>query len=367
MPFGERLMAPKAYVPTGYRDCAGNSASDTKPLRNAGDGEGGKKFSLLTGTHHSVNTFFLALEKKVGLCDTVRMAERFGMRRADGGPLEQVPTLTLGSNTVSPVRMAAAYAGFAARGEYCSPIAIRSITDASGKLLRVPQANCHQVISKGVADAVSYVLRGVLTEGTATGLGIGRPAAAKTGTVDNFSAAWFAGYTPDLAAAVWVGDPRGGYAHPMSNITIGGSYYSVVYGKTVPGPIWHDTMVGALRGVPARSFVRPPSKYFRKGSGEDSQSVPDVLGLSVRAARNALGAAGFSARVAPGRIPSDQYPSGTVAATTPGAGAKTDPNTPVTLYISSGSPNVPNPPFPTTPPPTQFSPPPPEPTPVFPF
>jgi membrane peptidoglycan carboxypeptidase len=332
---------------------------DPKPLHNAADGEGGKKFSLLTGTHDSVNTFFLALEKKVGLCDTVRMAERLGMRRADGTPLRQVPTLTLGANEVSPVRMAAAYAAFAARGEYCSPIAITSITDASGERLRVPGADCHQAIRKGVADGVSYVLQGVLTKGTGAGLGIGRPAAAKTGTVDDFRAAWFAGYTPDLAAAVWVGDPRGGVRHPLRDIELNGIRYAEVFGATIPGPIWHDTMIQALRDVPARGFVRPPTEYFAKGSGEDSDEVPDVLGLSVSAAKKELSDAGFAVRVAPERVPSPQYPSGTVAVTTPEPRTKTDPGTTVILFVSSGIPEQPSPPpFPGGPP-TRFTQPPP--------
>ncbi|MGH3389815.1 MAG: transglycosylase domain-containing protein, partial [Actinomadura sp.] len=105
MPFGERLMAPTRFVPTGYKDCLGRPVGDTTPLRNAGDGEGGREFSLLTGTHHSVNTFFLGLQHEVGLCETVRMAERLGMRKADGGALEQLPSFTLGFNAVSPVRM----------------------------------------------------------------------------------------------------------------------------------------------------------------------------------------------------------------------------------------------------------------------
>lgn len=374
VPFGERLMAPRRYTTSGLRTCDGDSVSIPKPgLKNAGDGEGGKKFSLLTGTHHSVNTFFLALEKKVGLCDTVRMAEKLGMRRADGRPLRQVGSLTLGSNEVSPVRMAAAYAAFAARGEYCSPIAITSISDAAGRALRVPSADCHQAIRKGVADAVSYVLRGVLTKGTGAGLGIGRPAAAKTGTVDNFSAAWFAGYTPDLAAAVWVGDPRGGYAHPMSSLCMDGRCYGPVYGAVIPGPIWHDTMMGALRGVPADGFMRPPAEYFSKGSGEDAERVPDVRGLPVSEALSKLRDAGFEARVAPGRVPSDQYKSGTVAMTDPAPNAKADPDSTVTVYVSNGKPEHPRrpgptfpPPPPTDPQPPTFSPPPPEPVPPFP-
>jgi membrane peptidoglycan carboxypeptidase len=362
LPFGERLMAPRRYTTTGLRTCDGDSVSIPPPgLKNAGDGEGGRKFSIVTGTHHSVNTFFLALEKKVGLCDTAKMAERLGMRRADGGPLRQVGSLTLGSNEVSPVRMAAAYAAFGARGEYCSPIAIKSIADASGRRPRVPSADCHQAIRKSVADAVSYVLRGVLTDGTGAGLGIGRPAAAKTGTVDNFSAAWFAGYTPDMAAAVWVGDPRGGYAHPMSSLCMNGRCYGPVYGAVIPGPIWRDTMIGALRDRVAHGFTRPASHYFSKGSGEDSERVPDVRGLAVSAALSKLRAAGFDARVAPERIPSGRYRAGTVAATSPEQGAKADPESSVTVYISSGEPKPPE--FPPPGPPERF-PLPPQPTPT---
>ncbi|WP_344959539.1 penicillin-binding protein [Actinomadura miaoliensis] len=311
MPFGTRLMAPRYYTPTGYRDCKGRRVGDTKPLRNAADGEGGREFSLVTGTHHSVNTFFLALQRRVGLCDTVKMAEKLGMRQANGKPLEQYPSFTLGFNPVSPVRLAAAYAAFGARGRYCRPIAIKKITDGQGRELRVPRAHCEQVLDEGVADAVNHVLRGVLTKGTARGQGIGRPAAGKTGTVDNFSAAWFAGYTPDLAAAVWVGDPRGGYKHPMTNLCMDGRCYGAVYGATLPAPIWRDTMAGALAGRPATPFERPPAHYFSRGSGEIDRA-PDVRGMSLGAAFSRLREAGFRARMG-SFVRSDRYPAGTVA------------------------------------------------------
>ncbi|WP_245623091.1 transglycosylase domain-containing protein [Spirillospora albida] len=270
MPFGARLMAPRRYTPVGFRDCAGNRVGDPgASLRNAADGEGGKQFSLVTGTHHSVNTFFLALEKRVGLCDTVRMAERLGMRQANGKPLEQFSSFTLGFNQVSPLRLAAAYAAFGARGRYCAPVAITRITDHSGERLKVPSANCAQVLDKDVADAVNHVLQGVLTKGTARGMGIGRPAAGKTGTVDNYSAAWFAGHTPDLASAVWVGDPRGGYKYPMSGLCMNGRCYGAVFGATIPAPIWRQSMIGALAGTRASSFHRPEGRFFVRGTGEE--------------------------------------------------------------------------------------------------
>jgi membrane peptidoglycan carboxypeptidase len=347
MAFGHRLYAPDHYAPTGLRDCDGKYAGSTTSLSNAADGEGGRTFSLVTGTWNSVNTFFLNLEKQVGLCDTVTMAEKLGMRRADGKPLQQVASFTLGPNTVSPIRLAAAYAAFAARGRYCDPIVLNSVTDANGRAMKVPDAKCHQAIRRGVADAVNHVLRGVLTQGTAAGMGIGRPAAGKTGTVDNYSSAWFAGYTPDMASAVWVGDPRGGYAHPLRNVCLAGRCYGEVFGADIPAPIWRETMIKALRDVPAHGFHDPPSEYYREGSGEDRVQVPDVTGLSASTARALLAAAGFG--VSTGSSVSSPYPRGTVASTSPGGGARADPGTTVVIHLSRGMPTQPGPP--TFPPP----------------
>lgn len=335
MPFGTRLRAPEKYTPVGFRNCDGENVGDpSASLGNAADGEGGRSFSLVTGTRNSVNTFFLALQKEVGLCDTVKMAEKLGMRQANGKPLEQYPSFTLGFNAVSPLRLAAAYAAFGARGKYCEPIAIKEITDASGKKLKVPPRKCEQAIDEGVADAVNHVLSGVLTRGTAAGMGIGRDAAGKTGTVDNFSAAWFAGYTPDLAAAVWVGDPRGGYRHPMTNLCLEGRCYGAVYGATIPAPIWRQSMMGALRGTEATSFHRPPSFFFSRGSGEDRVQVPDVRGMKLGEALSRLRAAGFETRIGE-RVRSGRYDPGVVADMSPGPGPA-EPGTTITLRVSDG-------------------------------
>ena len=72
----------------------------------------------------------------------------------------------------------------------------------------------------------------------ASGMSLGRPAAGKTGTTDNNTAVWFAGYTPDLAAAVWAGHPDAPSEYPMRDVTINGTYYSEVFGRSIPGPIW---------------------------------------------------------------------------------------------------------------------------------
>nr|BFE88945.1 hypothetical protein GCM10020093_115460 [Planobispora longispora] len=195
----------------------------------------------------------MKLERKIGLCPVVKTARALGIARADGTPLHEVPTFTLGINEMDPLTVAGAFATFAARGRYCRPVAIAEITDRDGR--RVPVASsCRQVIGPKVADAVNHVLSGVFSRGTMRGQDIGRPAAGKTGTNNDYTSAWFAGYTPALAAAVSVGDIRGSYRHPLREVRIGGQYYSRVQGASLPGPIWVDSMTAALRGVPAARF-----------------------------------------------------------------------------------------------------------------
>lgn len=277
---GVNINSPSSITLSGFQDCQGRSLS-TWRVSNAGDSHAGT-FNLISGTRNSVNTFFAQLEKKVGLCDAVKMAREFGMVRADGKPIPVLPSFTLGSAEVDPVHLAGAYAGFAARGKYCKPIAIASIKDANGEPLEVPEADCKRVVSPQVADALTHVLRGVLTEGTAAGRGIGRPAAGKTGTTDDYSAAWFAGYTPDLATAVWVGDPRGGGQHPLrgDGACIGGTCYGIIYGATVPAPIWQQMMREAHSGESRSQFQRPPSRFFAGLSrdGDDGDDGDDEDG-----------------------------------------------------------------------------------------
>ena len=81
-----------------------------------------------------------------------------------------------------------------------------------------------------------------------------RPTAGKTGTTNESAAVWFAGYTPQIAAAVWVGDPRGGFPHPLKDVTVHGVSYSQVFGGTLPGPIWRDSMEIALAGTEPLQF-----------------------------------------------------------------------------------------------------------------
>ncbi|MDX3104676.1 transglycosylase domain-containing protein [Nonomuraea angiospora] len=255
--YGDGFPSPAGYQASGYstfKDCKGNNVGDpSHTVHNSSEGGGGFK-TLQTGTWGSVNTFFLKLEEKVGLCSVVKMAKKLGVKRADGQKLSEVETFTLGVNEVDPVTIASSYAVFASRGQYCKPLAITEIKDRNGKAKQY-KPKCSQVLEEEVADAVSGILSGVFTKGTMTEVGgIGRDAAGKTGTTDNYASAWFAGYTPNMSSAVSLGDPRGTKGNELIGVTIGGRYYSYVYGASISGRIWKDAMLTALKGVEAAEF-----------------------------------------------------------------------------------------------------------------
>jgi membrane peptidoglycan carboxypeptidase len=257
----------RAPSTSSFRDCEGNRVGDPgHEVRNSSEGGGGFK-TLTTGTLGSVNTFFLKLEEQVGLCEVVKMAKKLGIKRADGAKLKEFETFTLGINEMDPVTVSAAYATIAARGTYCKPMAITEIRDRNGKATPY-KPKCSQVLDEEVADAATHIMSGVFTKGTMTEVGgIGRPAAGKTGTTDGYTAAWFAGFTPDLASAVSLGDPRGAFKHDLVNVTIGGRPYGYVYGASISGRIWKHSMLGALKGVDPSSFTPVNMSRFGGCSG----------------------------------------------------------------------------------------------------
>lgn len=256
LPLDLEIDSPQVYV--------ADDNGTPYPVANAGDSEAGR-FTLEEATELSVNTYFIQLQARIGIDKPARLAEAMGVRRADGGPLQRVPSFTLGTNEVTPLAMAGAYATLAARGRHCSPHAVLGIdppasTGPGGRPAAavdtgdVRPPTCRQVMSSPVADTVTRVLTGVVTKGTGRAADPGRPAAGKTGTVQDYSAAWFVGYTSELAAAVWMGDPRGGYRYPLRDVEVDGTTYPQVYGGDVPARTWAALVREALRGTPARGL-----------------------------------------------------------------------------------------------------------------
>ncbi|KFG74834.1 transglycosylase domain-containing protein [Streptomyces mutabilis] len=237
-------------------------------------------YDMKEATALSVNTYYVQLISDIGICPVTQMADKMGVERANGNKLEQTPSIALGVTEVSPLTMANAYATFASRGMYCTPIAIESITQRIGnksKSLEVPKSTCSRAMSESTADTISTLLKGVVEDGTGTEAGLdSRPSAGKTGTTDERFAAWFVGYTPNLAGAVWVGDPK--HERKMVDITIGGVPHAKVFGGAVPGPIWRDMMSGALEGKPVDQFNLvdiPDAADKDKGRGNDDGNRDD--------------------------------------------------------------------------------------------
>ncbi|MFC8098064.1 transglycosylase domain-containing protein [Streptomyces sp. NPDC057363] len=230
----------------------------------------------------SVNTYFVQMLSDIGLCPVANMADKLHVRQGNGEKLPQSPSaLALGSVGMSPLTLANAYATFASRGMYCTPVAIESITQKVGnkqKSLEVPKSTCSRAMTEKTADTVNTLLQGVVDSGTGKAAGLSdRHNAGKTGTTDERKNAWFAGYTPNMSGAVWVGSAS--QEVEMKNISIGGVTHALVFGGAVPGPIWKDAMTGALSGKDSPNFnivdLPKPDKEKDKGPGGDEGDRDD--------------------------------------------------------------------------------------------
>ncbi|WP_182906061.1 penicillin-binding protein [Microbispora sp. H13382] len=242
-----------------FKNCAGNAVGDPRVSFHNRKKGGDRFVTLRSGTRDAVNTFYVRLQEQVGLCETVKTALRLGLRSADGGPLPEFESFTLGPTEADPVSVANSYASLAARGRFCEPRLITEIRDGSGAPRTFPP-RCVQVLDPAVADAVTGVLSDVLASSTLKG--IGRDAAGMPGEGDAHRTAWYAGYTPDLASAVSLGDVRGALWHPMTDVTIGGRHYARVGGTSIPGLVWKKAMTEAVRGTRETHFTPPDTGRF---------------------------------------------------------------------------------------------------------
>ena len=334
------------------------------PWNVANSTSAGPTSTLISGTTHSVNTFFAYLEARTGICEPANIATRLGAVRADGDPLIQIKPFTVGVNEIAPLSMAEAYATFAARGLHCSAIPYTQVNDRSGNQLKVKGADCKQAIPKDVADAVTYVLREVVDgkdpgrTGQAMSMaGEGRQVAGKTGTSNDRIAVWFMGFTSNLVAASVVTDAdpplRTLLGARIAGRTVGGNQ---VWGGTLAGPMWLASMRGALAGKKSPNFARPNSDII-KGV---PVGVPSVLGMWQRQAEPLLRDAGF--KIVVGGTVASALPKGQIVRQSPSPNRQAGSGATVTVYLSDGTPPSPNPlPGPRTPP--DFSPDPDEPGP----
>ncbi len=273
--------------------------------------------SLATATADSVNTAFVQLEEKVGVQNIAKIAHRMGLLSLPltgrEAPQANEGSLTLGARSFSPLEMASAYATLADSGLYCTPMAITSITDRTGKVMTIYPA-CHPAISPSVANGVTDLLYNVVAYGTGTGAVVpGQHVAGKTGTTQGFGSAWFIGYTPKLVTASWMGDPKGP-TFPLYNV----DGIPAVYGGTLPASMFATLMNQELNGSPVTNPVQLLSS--------SPITVPELTGLSGPLAKIRIESLGL--RLV-GALPL------VVDQSIPAAGTIVNPNSPVALIPRS--------------------------------
>ncbi|HVW34663.1 MAG TPA: transglycosylase domain-containing protein, partial [Acidimicrobiia bacterium] len=233
--------APHCITPRGF----------TAPVCNY-EGESFGPSNLVQALTHSINTVFVQLIVDVGIKQTAELAHRLGITSIDlskpvyGG-------IAIGTQEVSPLDMASAYGVFDARGLRAEPTPVLKITQRDGTVLEdnTTEDRTTRVMEEPVADNVTKAMTQVIEHGTGRAADIGRPAAGKTGTAENYENAWFVGFTPTLSTAVWMGYKEG-------NIPLRGIHgVGAVVGGTWPARMWHDFMTEAMKGVPVTDFSQP--------------------------------------------------------------------------------------------------------------
>jgi penicillin-binding protein 1A len=212
------------------------------------DGKFHGPVSLRTALEDSLNVVAVKLANQVGPDKILYYAQQLGISTLvmQGATNDRNLATALGGLTrgVTPLEIASAYGVIANHGVRVEPVAIIKVVDRNGKVLEQHQPREKAVVNERSTYLLTDMMRGVLINGTGAGANIGRPAAGKTGTTNDYKDAWFVGFTPDLVAAVWMGLDNDGNLHGVT-------------GGNLPATIWRDFMTSALAKVPARDFTRP--------------------------------------------------------------------------------------------------------------
>jgi penicillin-binding protein 1A len=230
--------------------------------------------TLRTALTHSRNVVTIKVLRDIGIPYAIKYAKRLGIE----SPLAPDLSLALGSSGVTPLELVRAYAVFAARGHLIKPIFIKQVKDRDGEVLEEnhpwpleadlgrqaetiieedlktgKEGVCPQVISEQSAYIMTSFLEGVVQGGTGQrAKALGRPCGGKTGTSNEYTDAWFVGFTPDLITGVWVGFDEN---KPLGKFETG---------SRTASPIWVSYMQKALTGRPVKNFSIPEGIVFAK-------------------------------------------------------------------------------------------------------
>jgi penicillin-binding protein 1A len=240
---------PELYITDPQCRTAGGP-NDYWDVHNSGDESAGTT-NLIGATAGSINTIFAQLIAKAGVTRVVQMAHWLGITTPSGPKslyFKPVCAITLGSVGFTPLELTDVYATIASGGIHHSPQAFEKVRGPNAKVLGKISTAGREVLAPNLDAELTYAMEQVITSGTGVAANIGRPAAGKTGTAENYQDAWFCGFVPQLATCVWVGYPAGEI--PLLNV----EGFGEVYGGTLPAEIWRDFMEPAVAPWPVEGL-----------------------------------------------------------------------------------------------------------------
>jgi len=311
-------VSPNATFSSKSPFCSPLWTSASHCVSNSEGAGAGSQMNLWTATADSINVVFAQLALQVGPSSIVTAAHDMGIK----SDLAAVPSITLGTNSVSPLEMASADQTFANDGIHCEPFAVSRIVNSEGVLYR-HKLDCQSVLKPETAHLITAMLHGVVTSGTASSSGANLlpwPVSGKTGTTQDYADAWFVGYTKQVSTSVWVGFPN-------TDTSMLPYFGHSVFGGSLAAPIWAAYMQRVMSGMPALSFPAPPVPK--------KANVPNVVGKQEAQATSLLEAGHFVPVV---QSIDDAAPKGTVVAQSPGGGSLAELGTTVVIKVSTGKP-----------------------------
>lgn len=213
--------------------------------------------TLQEALENSYNIATILLLEEIGVGDVIKNAKRLGIE----SPLEPSLALALGTSGVTLYELVRAYSSFANGGNRITPITILRVEDSKGNIIFKAESEKVPVVEENVIATLVTMMKRVITNGTGKRANIGRPAAGKTGTTDDYRDAWFIGFTPDLCTGIWIGNDD----YTPTNKVPGG---------LLPAMIWKEFMQNALKDIPPKEFnflIQPQSSI--ESSEENSKKT----------------------------------------------------------------------------------------------
>ncbi len=307
----ETLNGRLQPVPNMTNSCYGNWVNPGGIRINNFAEDAGYVGTPMMFTRDSLNTGYLAMAAELDLCDISKVVKKLGVQTGDGREIKmENANEVIGSDNVSPIAMAGAFATVANGGTQCQPKVIDKVTTASGEERPIPERTCTTALTPEIAATTAYALQGVMQgrgTGSAANPGDGTPVLGKTGTHEGHET-WMIESSTNATTAVWVGNWDG-------TKDLFRKYYNRTELSSIRYILARDIQSAANEFYGGDRFPDPVSNLLRT----QQRDLPSVVGQSISAATSTLQNAGFRVNVGD---PVDS-PSGpdTVAAQSPGGGS----------------------------------------------